>query len=102
MIIVDTCLLNCCINHGLPQDCLEEETETKKISRYNGTHHIIRIVRSEKCLRYKSIMQDCKSSCIDGLSANKSNGHVHSNIVPRQSFSGNSVNMLGNLFCYIK
>ena len=62
----DQCLLKCCHRHGLPTECLEEELETREISRHNETHHTIRVVRSDMCHQYESMMQDCKKTCIQG------------------------------------
>ena len=62
----DECLLKCCYDHGMPTECLEEELETREVSRHNETHHTIRVVRSDKCHQYESMMQDCKKTCIQG------------------------------------
>ena len=63
----DECLLKCCYDHGMPTECLEEELETREVSRHNETHHTIRVVRSDKCHHYESMMQDCKKACIQGI-----------------------------------
>ena len=62
----DECLLKCCYDHGMPTECLEEELETREVSRHNETHHTIRVVRSDMCHHYESMMQDCKKTCIQG------------------------------------
>ena len=60
----EDCLLQCCLDHGLPIECLEEEFETKQVSKVNGTHQVIRIVRSKKCATFSSVMKQCKKKCI--------------------------------------
>ena len=67
ILLLDTCLMRCCEEKKLPIDCLEEEFETKQVSQVNGTHHVIRIVRSEKCADYSSIMTECKSMCLGSM-----------------------------------
>ena len=62
----DECLIKCCSDHGMPTECLEEELETREVSRHNETHHTIRVVRSDMCHHYESMMQDCKRICIQG------------------------------------
>ena len=62
--------MRCCEEKKLPIDCLEEEFETKQVSQINGTHHIIRIVRSEECETYSSMMTECKSMCLGSMKSN--------------------------------
>ena len=62
----EKCLQKCCINHGLPIECLEESVESKKMFPLNDTHHEIRLVRSENCHFYDGIMKQCKLDCIKG------------------------------------
>ena len=63
--ILDNCILKCCIKHGLPLKCLEETQETRNISLHNATHTVMKSVISKECLQYKTIMKECKTTCIE-------------------------------------
>ena len=57
------CVINCCLDHGIPQPCLEEEDRNMSVSSYNNTHHIVKIIHSNECNRYSKILEECKLSC---------------------------------------
>ena len=63
-VISEECLEKCCNKHGLPVECLEEDMSSRKVSKFNETHHEIKLVRSEKCHSYSGIMKRCKLKCI--------------------------------------
>ena len=56
--------MKCCLNHGLPEKCLNEKHETMNVSQLNTTHKFLKMVVSDECLKYKSVMDACKSKCI--------------------------------------
>ena len=56
--------MKCCINHGIPEQCLHEINNTKAVSSHNKTHRIVKIVNSHQCLKYTTIMKECKKNCI--------------------------------------
>ena len=53
------------MKHNLPEKCLEESFDTKKDSNHNSTHMLITTVISKECHKYNSILEDCKSECVD-------------------------------------
>lgn len=61
---LDNCILKCCINHGLPLRCLEESQETRNVSLHNATHAVLKSFISKECLQYKTVMEECKTTCI--------------------------------------
>ena len=61
----ETCLKGCCIRHGLPAKCLEETMDTQTDSHHNSSHVIVKMVISKECHDYKSVMEECKSECIE-------------------------------------
>ena len=86
----EKCLQKCCINHGLPVECLEEKVESKKILPYNDSHHEIRLVRSEKCHFYAGIMKQCKLDCLKGNGETTKENVVVSSVELMAKFSRSS------------
>ena len=68
---VDTCIVKCCIEHGLPTDCMHEESKSMKISKLNSTHQDVTMVLSDNCAKYSSILHDCKSTCLESRKGNE-------------------------------
>ena len=54
----------CCINHGLPVQCINEEIKTHDVSYLNDTHSAVEIILSDDCHEFDKILQDCKDDCI--------------------------------------
>ena len=65
MIVLETCIAKCCLQHGIPQKCLEEKHETIKVANLNTTHKEVQMVISNECLKYKNIVSQCKSDCLN-------------------------------------
>ena len=63
--VTDNCLVRCCIEHGMPKECIKEETASKNVVRLNSTHDSITMVHGDKCFKFKTTLQDCKSECIN-------------------------------------
>ena len=63
--------MRCCIDHGLPTECIHEETKSTKISKVNSTHQDITMVLSDNCAKYSSVLQECKSRCIKSKKGNQ-------------------------------
>ena len=61
---LDSCLHKCCIDHGLPVECIHEETRNLKTDTLNDTHKAIEVVLSDNCNVFVKILQDCKTSCM--------------------------------------
>ena len=59
----ENCLVKCCIDHGLPYECVTEEDETIEVSHYNQTHKSVKLVQSENCFKYRNTMNKCKEQC---------------------------------------
>ena len=53
------------MNHGLPQKCLEEDFDSKTVASHNTSHMMVRTVISKECIKYKDLMEDCKSECLE-------------------------------------
>ena len=70
LINLEKCIIRCCVEHGIPKECLEEQDETKSVFHYNYTHKVITMVHSDKCLNYNSIMKSCKMECIENTLQN--------------------------------
>ena len=66
---LEKCLMKCCANHGIPDQCLEEMDDTRSVSKLNETHKILTIVHSNQCLQYRTIMNECKKDCIKDSSS---------------------------------
>ena len=62
--ILDPCLHKCCVDHGLPVECINEETQSLKTDTLNDTHKAVEIVLSDDCHEFAKILQDCKASCM--------------------------------------
>ena len=63
--VEQNCLKNCCLSQGLPQKCLEKALETSYSMHHNTTHIVMSTVLGKDCHKYKSIMDDCTSECIN-------------------------------------
>ena len=64
VIILGECLKKCCIDHGLPVQCINEEIKTHDVSYLNDTHSAVEIILSDDCHEFDKILQDCKDDCI--------------------------------------
>ena len=83
---IEKCLMKCCANHGIPNQCLEEIDDTRSVSKINETHKIVTIVHSHQCLQYRTIMNECKKDCIqDILTGSKQLENVLYDIRPLKS-----------------
>ena len=58
------CVLECCIDHGLPQKCLGEDLNSKTVAAHNTSHLVVETVITKDCHKYHGIMEDCKSECL--------------------------------------
>jgi hypothetical protein len=54
---------------------MNEKRETMNVSQLNTTHKVVKMVVSDECLKYKSVMQNCKSQCIKSQSKNYTNNN---------------------------
>ena len=61
---LELCLHKCCVDHGLPLKCINEETRSLKTDTLNDTHKAVEMVFSDKCNVFAKILQDCKASCM--------------------------------------
>lgn len=59
----ETCTTKCCLNNGIPSECLDQESENKEILHYNQSHKVVKTIHSNECFEYTSILTDCKSDC---------------------------------------
>ena len=59
------CILKCCNDHGLPQQCLGEDLNNNTVSNHNASHLMVQTVISKQCHKYKGIMEDCKKECLN-------------------------------------
>ena len=62
--IAGSCLSKCCINHGLPVECIHEEIKSSNVVTSNDTHNTMAIIHSSNCLKFNKVLQDCKAKCI--------------------------------------
>ena len=62
--ILEPCLYKCCVDHGLPVECINEETQSLKTDTLNDTHKAVEMIISDNCHIFAKILQDCKASCI--------------------------------------
>ena len=53
------------MDHGLPQQCLGEDMNVDNIVNKNTSHLVVKTVISKQCHKYKGIIDDCKSECLD-------------------------------------
>ena len=68
----DSCLHKCCIDHGLPVECINEETRSLKTDTLNDTHKAVEMVLSDNCHVFAKVLQDCKASCMPPGKTSKS------------------------------
>ena len=61
----DECIMKCCMDHGLPQQCLGEDLNFNTVTNHNTSHLVVKTVISKQCHKYKGIMEDCKTDCLD-------------------------------------
>ena len=61
---LELCLHKCCVDHGLPLECINEETRSLKTDTLNDTHKAVEMVFSDNCNVFAKILQDCKASCM--------------------------------------
>ena len=54
---------------------MNEKRETMNVSQLNTTHKVVKMVVSDECLKYKSVMQNCKSQCIKTKFENYTNNN---------------------------
>ena len=64
--ILGSCLFKCCIDHGLPLECIHEETKSSSVVASNDTHKAMTIIHSNNCLKFTNVLQDCKAKCVKG------------------------------------
>ena len=63
--VSDECIMKCCMDHGLPQQCLGEDLNFNTVANHNTSHLVVKTVISKQCHKYKGIMEDCKTDCLD-------------------------------------
>ena len=64
VIFSDPCLHKCCVDHGLPVECIYEENRSLKTDTLNDTHKAVEMIISDNCHKFTKILQDCKASCM--------------------------------------
>ena len=62
----------CCVDHGLPVECINEETRSLKTDTLNDTHKAVEMVLSDNCHVFAKVLQDCKASCMPPGKTSKS------------------------------
>ena len=62
--IPEPCLRNCCIEHGLPVECIHEETQSLNVATLNDTQKAVEVVLSDECNSFAKILEECKASCM--------------------------------------
>ena len=56
--------MKCCMDHNIPKECINEEIESVQKDFLNNTHRYLKIVQSIECVKYNSILRECKLECI--------------------------------------
>ena len=65
LLFLAKCVLSCCLEHGLPEKCLEEGADLQTdVTHHNTSHTVIKTVISKECHKFKSVMETCKDGCI--------------------------------------
>ena len=78
-------MYKCCVDHGLPVECINEETRSLKTDTLNDTHKAVEMVLSDNCHVFAKVLQDCKASCMPPGKTSKSvsdwfgGGNLHFN-----------------------
>ena len=57
--------MKCCMDHGLPHQCLGEDMNFDTVANQNTSHLVVKTVITKQCHKYKGIIDDCKSECLE-------------------------------------
>ena len=88
------------MDHGLPQQCLGGDMNFDTIANQNTSHLVVKTVITKQCHKYKGIVDDCKSECLDTKTtlAPKPEISKHFNFVKFQTYSIYLIIILENIF----
>ena len=68
--------MDCCVKHGLPIHCIEQNLESKTSAHHNNTHVVVTSILSKECHDYKKILKECKVECFGMVSKMKSESPI--------------------------
>ena len=56
--------MECCVEHGLPIHCIQQNLDSKTSAHHNDTHVVVTSILSKECHDYKKILKECKAECV--------------------------------------
>ena len=58
------CIMDCCVKHGLPIHCVQQNLDSITSADHNNTHVVVTSILSKECHDYKKILKECKAECV--------------------------------------